>query len=152
MVRESDELIMATETYTTNSFAETQKIGEAFGKTLRGGEVICLHGDLGHGKTTFVQGLAKGLGITGKILSPTFIIMRSYKAETVHFYHVDLYRIGSEQEIVDLGLTDFMQNQENILAIEWPEKMGSLLPEKRIDILFEYLDENKRKIQIHTYA
>src|SRR3989344_70079 len=97
-------------TYITNSFEETQNIAEEFAHTLKGGEVLCLYGDLGYGKTTFIQGLAKGLGLKGRIISPTFIIMRSYEIKlktknekrktTVqnvkNFYHVDLYRISNE--------------------------------------------------------
>lgn len=156
-------LIMKTlQKFITDSFAETQRIAEEFAKTLKGGEVLCLHGDLGYGKTTFIQGLAKGLGIAGNIVSPTFIIMRSYnviiknqKSNTKNtdkklkmFFHVDLYRINHEREIMDLGVMDFINNSENIVAIEWPEKMGILSPRKRIDIVFEYIDEDKRKITI----
>lgn len=130
----------------TNSSEETQKIAEEFAHTLKGGEVLCLYGDLGYGKTTYIQGLAKGLGIKAKIISPTFIIMRSYKIKLKIFHHVDLYRINTKQEIVDLGLLDIMKDPGSIVAIEWPGKMGKLLPDKRIDIEIEYIDENKRKI------
>lgn len=142
------------QTFITESFTETQKIAEDFAKTLKGGEVLCFYGDLGYGKTTFIQGLAKGLGIEGRIISPTFIIMRRYKMKlktqnSKFFYHVDLYRINSEQEIIDLGLLDVMHDEETIVAIEWPEKMGNLLPKKRIDVKLEYVDEDKRKISIN---
>ena len=144
-----------TQSFTTSSFAKTQKVAEDFAKNLKGGEVICLYGDLGFGKTTFTQGLAKGMGVTGRIISPTFIIMRSYST-TFHFpfstfnsfYHVDLYRISKEEEIVEIGLLDIMNDPQNIVAIEWPEKMGKLLPEKRIEIKFEYIDEDIRRIKI----
>lgn len=143
------------QTVTTNSFKETQKVAEKLVKTLKGGEVLCLYGDLGHGKTTFVQGLAKGLGVERRVNSPTFIIMRTYEKNIKHvsshikfLYHVDLYRINSEQDIIDLGLYDIMNKQDNIVVIEWPEKMGRALPEKRIDIKFEYIDEESRKISI----
>ncbi len=141
----------------TNNNQETQKFAENFAKSLKGGEVLCLYGDLGYGKTTFIQGLAKGLGITSKIISPTFIIMRSYRVRSKNqeagirkFYHVDLYRINSEQEIFDIGLLDLVNDSGNIVAIEWSEKMGNLLTQKRIDIKLEYLDEDKRKITIYT--
>lgn len=146
------------QTYTTQNNTETQKVAEDFAKTLQGGEVLCLWGDLGYGKTTFTQGLAKGLGLTGRITSPTFLIMRTYTLNNKStekpvkmLYHVDLYRVITEKEIVELGLLDLMQNPEHIVVIEWPEKMGTLLPEKRIDIKFEYLDENKREIKMSTY-
>lgn len=142
---------------TTDSYLETQNIAEKIAKSLRGGEVICLYGDLGFGKTTFIQGLAKGLGIKGRIISPTFIIMRSYKislnnnlSNLQFFYHVDLYRINHEQEIIDIGLSDILGKPENVVTIEWPEKMKNLLPEKRINIQLDYLNENKRKITISS--
>lgn len=134
--------------YITNSAVETQKIAIDLAKSLKGGEVMCFYGDLGYGKTTFIQGMARGLGVKGRIISPTFIIMRTYRLEKLNFYHIDLYRIESENEVIDLGITDMMNKSENILAIEWPEKMGKLLTKNRIDIKFEYLDEDKRKITI----
>lgn len=145
-------MTIMTEVITTNT-QETQKFAEIFANSLSGGEVLCLYGDLGYGKTTFIQGLAMGLGITGKVISPTFIIMRSYRIKKTDkklkmFYHVDLYRVNSEHEIIDLGLSDIINKPENIVAIEWPAKMGELLPEKRTDILFKYLNENKRGLTV----
>jgi len=133
-------------TIITNSYEETQKLGADFARKINLVSVLALHGDLGSGKTTFIQGLAKGLGIERKIISPTFIIMRTYQITPKTFYHVDLYRIKDEKDIRDLGLIDLMQEPQNLFAIEWPEKIKSLLPQKRLDIFFEYLDENKRKI------
>lgn len=133
----------------TNNFVETQQIGLEFAKTLKGGEVICLYGDLGSGKTTFVQGLAKGLGIEKKIISPTFIIMRTYRIQnSKNFYHVDLYRIAESKDVESLGLLEIMKDKDNIVVIEWPERIEDLLPEKRIDIIFAYLDEDKREIVV----
>lgn len=130
----------------TNSFEETQKAGFDFAKTLKGGDVVCLHGDLGGGKTTFVQGLAKGLGIEKKIISPTFIIMRSYELGSKNFYHVDLYRVENERDIEGLGLLDLMENEDAIVVIEWAEKIADRLPTNRKEVFFTYLDEDKREI------
>jgi len=135
----------------TNNFEETQKLGEDFARDLRGGEVICLYGDLGSGKTTFVQGLARGLGIEKRIISPTFIIMRTYEindAKVKNFYHVDLYRIETEKDVEGLGLIELMGDPEDIVVIEWPEKIENLLPQERKDIVFKYLDEDQREIVI----
>jgi tRNA threonylcarbamoyladenosine biosynthesis protein TsaE len=132
----------------TNSFEETQKLGFDFARSFNSVSIFTLHGDLGSGKTTFIQGLAKGLGIKNKIISPTFIIMRTYQITPKTFYHVDLYRIKDEKDIRDLGLIELMQDPQNLLAIEWPEKIEKSLPEKRINLFFEYIDENKRKIII----
>lgn len=159
----------------TTGFHETQQLGFTFAKALKGGEVLALYGDLGSGKTTFMQGLAKGLGIEKKILSPTFIIMRSYVIpvqiedarmgtgiqklgldsrirgndnNVKSLYHIDLYRINGEQDVEGLGLLELMNQPENIIAIEWPDKIENILPEKRINIYFEYVGDDKRKIRI----
>lgn len=143
------------QTIVTHSFEETRRIGYDFAKKMHGGEVLALYGDLGSGKTTFTQGLAHGLGIERNVISPTFIIMRSYeikgkaervKGEVKWFYHVDLYRIGDEREVEDLGLLELMGDPENIVVIEWPEKIENLLPDNRIDLVFEYLEGDERKI------
>ncbi len=141
----------------TESFEQTQKLGFELAKSLKGGEVLALHGDLGSGKTTFMQGLAKGLGIKRNIISPTFIIMRTYEigmenheSRITNLYHVDLYRIESERDVEGLGLLELLGEKENIVAIEWPEKIENLLPKDRIDIYFEYLVDDKRSITFAT--
>ncbi len=133
----------------THSFAETQKLGFDFAKTLHGGDVVCLHGDLGSGKTTFAQGLAQGLGITQKIISPTFIIVRSYEVmdeKIKNFHHIDLYRIENEKDVEGLGLVELMQDKENIVVMEWPEKIETILPQERKDIIFKYIADDEREI------
>jgi tRNA threonylcarbamoyladenosine biosynthesis protein TsaE len=144
---------METTTIITSSFEETQKSGFDFAKKVEAVSVLALHGDLGSGKTTFIQGLAKGLGINKKIISPTFIIMRTYELPVIsrykrHFYHLDLYRINNEKDVKELGLMELINDTSNLLAIEWPEKIFKILPEKRLDLHFEYIGENKRKIRI----
>lgn len=144
-------------TFVTNNFKETQKLGENFARSLLAGSqgetlnVIALYGDLGSGKTTFVQGLAKGLGIKNRIISPTFIIVRNYRIKNhesriMNFYHIDLYRTESEKDIEGLGLEEIINNKNNITVIEWAEKLKSNLPQKRIDVHFSYENENKRRI------
>lgn len=139
----------------TNSFEETQKLGYELAKKLQGGEVLALHGDLGSGKTTFMQGLAEGLGIKRRIISPTFIIMRTYdtgsKKQEVgikNLYHVDLYRIETVQDVEGLGLLELLGDKETVVAIEWPDKIENVLPDNRIDIYFEYLEGDTRSIRI----
>ncbi|OGH21625.1 MAG: tRNA (adenosine(37)-N6)-threonylcarbamoyltransferase complex ATPase subunit type 1 TsaE [Candidatus Levybacteria bacterium RIFCSPHIGHO2_01_FULL_41_15] len=155
--------------FITNNSKETQRLAESFifrseillrrTKTPR---VFALFGELGSGKTTFVQGLAKGLGIKKRIISPTFIIVRNYKIRNKiydlpagkaglrfkNFFHVDLYRLESKNDIEGLGLEEIINDSENIIAIEWAEKIKSLLPKNRYDIRFEHLSQNKRKIII----
>lgn len=133
----------------TNSSNETAKLGEEFSEKVKNGGTILLYGDLGAGKTTFVQGLAKGLGIKKRIISPTFIVIRSYNEDK--FYHIDLYRIENEKDIEGLGIEDILKDDKNIIAIEWPEKIKKIVPKKRIELFFSYLNDQKRKIEIKEY-
>lgn len=139
-------------TYTTNSFEDTRQLGRNFASEIFGIQVVALHGDLGSGKTTFVQGFAEGLGITKKIISPTFIIMRTYELKDHQtkkfFYHVDLYRIESIHDVEGLGLLEIMNDPDNIVVIEWPEKIENSLPKDRKDVFFTYIGEDKREILI----
>lgn len=143
--------------FITNSFQETQELARKFAEELKTGDVVALYGDLGGGKTTFAQGLAKGLGINKRIISPTFIIVRKYRIKNREsrikdFYHIDLYRIPENTGIDNLGLDEILNDPNSIVAIEWAEKLGKGLPKKRWDIKFEYLGEDKRKITINNYG
>ena len=137
----------------TQSAQETQKLGEKIGRDLKASlstdkRVVALYGELGGGKTTFIQGLAKGLGIKKRILSPTFVFVRQYPLTKGIFHHVDLYRINNLTDAKGLGLEEIFVDSEAIVAIEWAERIKEILPEERIDIYFEYLGEEKRKIKI----
>jgi tRNA threonylcarbamoyladenosine biosynthesis protein TsaE len=137
---------LVSKTFITSNFKETQKLGRDFAKVLKKGDTVCLYGDLGSGKTTFVQGLAEGLGIENRIISPTFVIVRSYELGVMSFYHIDLYRIESEKDIESLGLDEILDNKNNIVAIEWAEKLGNIIPKKRIDVEFSYKNNDVRRI------
>lgn len=137
--------------FITSSFIKTQKLGRDFAKVLRKGDVVCLYGNLGSGKTTFVQGLAEGLGVKNKIISPTFIIVRNYRIKNhesriMNFYHIDLYRVEDEINLEILGLEEILNDPRNIITIEWAEKLKSLMPKKRIDVKFLDAKEKVRKI------
>jgi len=144
----------------TKSARETQKLGETLAADIVSGKLsntIALSGDLGSGKTTFVQGLAKGLDIAGRIISPTFIIVRKYPVKSKDknsklkdFYHVDLYRLEKDldKEVFNLGLPYLWSDPQNIIVIEWAEKIQNLIPAGATWISFESLEENKRKIAI----
>lgn len=141
------------QTIQTYNFEETRKVGEEFVRSLQGGDVICLRGDLGAGKTTFMQGLAKGLGITHRIISPTFIILRTYnlpqkKNGIAHLYHMDLYRTESQDDLEGLGISEIFKEKDVLVAIEWSEKLGAFLPAKRWELDFEWISEQQRKIEI----
>lgn len=133
----------------TKSEKETQRLGEILGKTLKGGDVVALYGDLGAGKTVFVKGIAQGLGIIKRILSPTFVFMRSYPVPKSHlqFIHLDLYRGNTTQDYETLGLSELF-SKDNIIVLEWADRIKTSLPKKRTDVFFESLDEKTRKITI----
>ncbi|KKU03547.1 MAG: hypothetical protein UX88_C0009G0005 [Candidatus Woesebacteria bacterium GW2011_GWC2_47_16] len=134
----------------TKSAEETKNFGKEVASNLEGGEVFALSGELGSGKTTFVQGFAEGLGIKGRIISPTFILMRKYGAGDKDFYHIDLYRLEGnvENEVINLGLSDIWAKPENIVVIEWAEKIEKIIPKSAKWIKFENLGGEKRKITI----
>lgn len=135
----------------TSSSQETQKIASEFAKTVKKGDILCFYGNLGSGKTTFIQGFSKGLGIKNRIISPTFIILRSYTTDELNFYHVDLYRTITIGDLNSVGLDEIINSKDNIVAIEWAEKLGKFLPEKRIDIKFNILGNDKREITFERY-
>jgi len=145
----------------TKSAEETKQLAMELAQQIPLSSIITLTGDLGAGKTTFVQGLAAGFGIEKPVNSPTFLIIHRYELKTKNetrkdehisarfLYHIDLYRIDKQDDIVGLGLLDILKEKESIVVIEWAEKMGKFLPEERIDVQFGYRDENKRKITIN---
>jgi len=120
-------------------------------KGAKHAQVIALTGDLGSGKTTFMQGFAEGLGYTGRLISPTFILMRQYPIQSGKLYHLDVYRLDKnvDEEAKDLGLMEIMSDPSNIVVIEWAEKMRTILPEDTQWISFEYVDDETRKIMIN---
>jgi tRNA threonylcarbamoyladenosine biosynthesis protein TsaE len=146
---------MFEKTVITKNFEETRELGEKIVRKLNDTNILALYGNLGSGKTTFTQGLAKGLGIDQKIISPTFIIVRKYELGSnnqnlrfKNFYHIDLYRIADEGDIKSLGLEEILDDKSNIVAIEWPEKIENILPNKIMRLYFEYLENDKREIKI----
>lgn len=133
-------------TIITNTSVDTQNLGSDFAKVLESGDVVALYGELGSGKTTFTQGLAKGLGIKNRIISPTFVIVRNYDLGIINFYHIDLYRMENIKDLEGLGIEEVINDKNNIVVIEWAEKLQNLLPKKRIDIKFVYEKDDARKI------
>ncbi len=134
----------------TTSSQQTEKLGEEFAKKLQPQDVIFLKGDLGSGKTTFTKGLAKGLGITSRIISPTFIIVRSHstgRADISTLYHLDLYRLQSEKEALGIDLNDYLADPTGVVVIEWPEVSQNIVKKKVWNISF-WQNENNREIEI----
>ncbi|UOE94374.1 tRNA (adenosine(37)-N6)-threonylcarbamoyltransferase complex ATPase subunit type 1 TsaE [Alkalihalobacillus sp. LMS39] len=128
---------METFTYKSQSPEETMAVGQALARYLRPGDVITLEGDLGAGKTHFTKGVAKGLGITRVVNSPTFTIIKEYKG-TFPLYHMDAYRLESEDE--DLGFEEYFTG-EGISVVEWPSKIDAMLPDEKLVIVMKLGEE-----------
>ncbi|MCX6791825.1 MAG: tRNA (adenosine(37)-N6)-threonylcarbamoyltransferase complex ATPase subunit type 1 TsaE [Candidatus Gottesmanbacteria bacterium] len=132
---------------------ETARVGEDLARYLgdRGGpHIVCLYGQLGSGKTTFTQGFARGLRIPTRLLSPTFIIVRRYQIpkKDFHLYHVDLYRLQTVSELEGLGLPEIFADLASYTVVEWAERLGGLMPQERIDILFTTEQDDSHTITI----
>lgn len=113
--------------------------------------VIGLEGELGSGKTKFIQGFAKGLGIRQRLTSPTFVILRRYAIcdkQYANLYHIDCYRLNKSKELLDLDFKEIISNPQNIVLIEWAEKVRKILPKNTIWIKFEIINQKERKIKI----
>ncbi len=150
---------MKADTKITHSDAETKELGKQIATTLTGGDVVCLYGELGAGKTTLVKGLAEALGITETITSPTFTLMNVYRIiktlkhkniKTIkNLVHIDTYRLKSADELVEIGVEDYLGQPNTITIVEWPEKITELLDGKQIlEIKIEHGKGDERKIEI----
>lgn len=136
--------------YQTKSEEETKNLAILFAKDfLKTGGVIGLIGDLGAGKTTFSQGFAKGLKVKEKITSPTFLLMHQYQIPNSEkiFYHLDLYRLEGEINIKEIGLDEIFKNPDNIILIEWADKIKNRLPIKTLLLNFKKETEDSRVIE-----
>lgn len=136
---------------TAHSPLQTRNFGRKIALQLHGGEVACLYGELGAGKTTFVSGVINVFLPGKRVLSPTFIIVRHYTIshKTIkHIFHIDLYRMNTVSEIEQVGIGEFMHRSDTLTFIEWPERMRSILPMKRLDIYFQMIDPKTRKISV----
>ncbi len=132
---------------TTRSPEETEQVAAELAAALRGGAVIALYGDLGAGKTCFIRGLARGLGVTRIVHSPTFTLINEY-AGRLTLFHMDLYRIRDADEALDFGLDDYIFG-DGLCAIEWAEKVETLLPPHTIRVTLKMFgDENTRQVEI----
>lgn len=135
-------------TYVTNSPAETEALGQRLAERLQPGDVIAYTGDLGAGKTAFTRGLARGLGITERITSPTFTIVNEYQGGRLPLFHFDMYRLGSSDELYEIGWEDYLA-RGGVCAVEWSEIVADALEEDCIRVDIRQGDtENQRKITI----
>jgi len=130
---------------------DTINYGIKLANKLKAGDILCLHGDLGAGKTTLVKGIATGFKIKEKITSPTFSLMNIYKIKNKqikNLIHIDTYRLESEEDLIDIGVEDYLGSSDTITIIEWPEKIKKLLENKKtIDITIEHTEDGERIIK-----
>ncbi len=134
---------------TTSSAENTKEFARKFAGQLEASTTIALYGGLGTGKTTFIQGLGEALGIKKRILSPTFVFLRSYsinKGRLKKFHHIDLYRLDRKENVESIGLKEILEDKDALVAIEWPEKVENLLPKNVVKIRLEAVADGKRRI------
>ena len=132
--------------YITNSPAQTEAVGAALAKVLQPGAVIAYRGDLGAGKTAFTRGLARGLGVKESVTSPTYTIVNEYLSGSMPLFHFDMYRLGSEDELFDIGWEDYLE-RGGVCAVEWSENVWGAM-EDAVIVTILRLGEDTRKIEI----
>jgi tRNA threonylcarbamoyladenosine biosynthesis protein TsaE len=132
----------------TVSVDDTRRLGRAISETLRPGDVVALAGDLGAGKTAFVQGAAAGLGVSGPVVSPTFTLVREYEGR-MHVVHVDVYRLDRINDVVDLGFDEFIDGPA-VVFVEWGDVIEGLLPESwlAVALALDERDDSRRSVQL----
>ncbi len=144
----------------SKSLAETQNFAKDFAqkilkiKPTKKALVIALEGELGAGKTTFVQAFAKALGVKENIVSPTFLLLKTYKVKHITYsilVHIDAYRLKDEKDLPTLGFYDFLNDLTTVMLIEWADRVEKALPKDRITIHFDHINESTRKIQISNF-
>jgi len=135
----------------TDGSDETRAVGAHLGRWLQAGDVILLHGDLGAGKTTLVQGIAAGLGIEGLVSSPSFVLINEYEIASQvipgRLFHVDLYRLRDEVDLESIGYTEIISPLESVTIVEWPERAPDLLPADYLLIEFGFGATDQRKLR-----
>lgn len=137
----------------SQSAEDTMRFAADLAHQLRGGELIALHGDLGAGKTCFVRGLARGLGIDpGAVSSPTFVIMHEYESKHEPgprvLAHIDAYRLGGGGELESVGWDELVERRDTVIALEWPQRVADVLPIDRLDVTLEHRGDNERLIRM----
>ncbi|MDX9778761.1 MAG: tRNA (adenosine(37)-N6)-threonylcarbamoyltransferase complex ATPase subunit type 1 TsaE [Patescibacteria group bacterium] len=137
--------------YLSQKPEDTFVLGEKLATSLNGGEVVALYGNLGAGKTAFVQGLAFALGVKHKVNSPTFNIMKVYKTKhqkIKQLCHIDAYRLSGFQDLLDIGVQDYLEDENVVVVIEWADKIKEILPKNVIKVSIKSVNEFVRTINI----
>lgn len=134
------------QTYISRSEAETEAIGEKLAQSVTGGTVVAMYGDLGAGKTAFVRGMARGMGLSCRVSSPTFTIVNEYEGER-ELIHFDMYRLESSDELFEIGWEDYL-NRGAVCAVEWSEKVEDAFYGDETIVRIEKLGDTERRITI----
>ncbi|GIV15663.1 MAG: tRNA (adenosine(37)-N6)-threonylcarbamoyltransferase complex ATPase subunit type 1 TsaE [Armatimonadota bacterium] len=137
-------------TVRTHSAEQTRRLGATLAQVLQPGDIIWLRGDLGAGKTTLAQGIARGLGVNEPVLSPTFTLIREHRGR-LPFFHADAYRLEGAEQAADLGLQEYFE-RGGVFAIEWAEHIADALPEERLEVLLEGGADEHRLITLTAYG
>jgi tRNA threonylcarbamoyladenosine biosynthesis protein TsaE len=137
--------------FISSSVEQTVRLGVRLGELLQAGDVLCLAGELGAGKTVLARGVGRGWGTAVRVTSPTFTLINEYPRahDGAVLYHVDGYRLSGPADIATTGLEDLF-SAENVIVIEWPERLAMLLPEDRLDIALAYVNETKRSLRFNA--
>lgn len=134
-------------TWTTCSPEQTEQLGQQLAQLLRPGDVIAYQGDLGAGKTAFTRGLARGLGISEPVTSPTYTIVNEYLSGRLPLFHFDMYRLTSAEDLFDIGWEDYL-SRGGVCAVEWSENIADALPADAIQVRIERVDDMTRRITV----
>jgi tRNA threonylcarbamoyladenosine biosynthesis protein TsaE len=138
--------------YESNSVAETEALAADLARSLRGGECVALHGDLGAGKTQFVRGLVRGLGGNPRaVSSPTFVLLNVYDTCRLTVYHLDAYRVTGAEDFEAIGFTELL-DQGGVVVVEWAERVKHLLPPGSINVAIQALGPERRRIEVDRAA
>lgn len=139
---------MTSGEYQSDGVGRTESIAEELARQLCGGDCVAIHGELGAGKTQFVRGLVRGLGGNSRaVSSPTFVLLNVYDTGRLSVYHLDAYRVTGADDFEAIGFNELLE-QRGVVVVEWAERVAGLLPQRRIDVSIEAIDENRRSIRI----
>ncbi len=145
--------------FVSRSIEQTERLGARLGAMLQGGDVICLEGSLGSGKTCLAQGIGRGWGVSQTLISPTFVLVREYARpdKPTRIYHIDLYRVSGAKEAWGLGMDEFLGAADAVCIVEWAERARELMPRDRLWVRLDFADYTQRALYFtaqgkrHTY-
>lgn len=131
----------------THSAQETRAFGEKLAQRLRGGDVLLLEGELGAGKSELTRGIARGLGVTGPVTSPSFTILQVYGDGRLPLYHFDWYRLSAAEELYELSMDEYLYD-DGVAVVEWPDRAAEAIPKMRLRVILRACGENERAIRL----